>query len=190
MNKGIQFYVRDTKHAMKSKFVLCLGLVLGGGLFGPFTDSFADGIYTNDGFQMEPEINLVEKAGLDATLPATSWTNEVPWIVMDNALGELDRHYSLWATNTTIPPRLSKAVLTIFPSLSSASVNPQLKGLMWCNAVRMLGESHDPAMVSVLRPYLEQKDLADDPGGLGAGITTMRICDNAARAINLLSIYC
>jgi hypothetical protein len=167
---------------MKPKLFLCLALVLCGG----FIDSFADSFGTRDDFQLETEIHIVEKAASDAALPVASWTNGVPWIAMDNALGELDRHYSLWATNASIPPRLSKAVLTIFPSLTNASVNPQLKGQMWCNAIWMLGESHDPAMVSVLRPYLKEKDLAYDPGTLGDGITTSRICDDAARAINLL----
>ena len=41
-------------------------------------------------------------------------------------------------------------------------------------------------MIYILRHYLKEKALADDPGGLGVGITTMRICDDAARAINSL----
>ena len=41
-------------------------------------------------------------------------------------------------------------------------------------------------MVSVLRPYLKEKDLAEDTGTVGYGITTMRICDEAALAINSL----
>lgn len=118
---------------------------------------------------LEPVVSLVEKT--------------TSWMVLDDALSVLDQHYIVWTNDPSIPPRLSKAVLTLFPSLTNASVNPRLKGLMWCNAVRMLGESHDPAMVSLLRPYLKDKALANDPGGIGAGITTMRVCDDAAEAL-------
>ncbi len=149
-------------------------------LFSPLPGIWDDSL-------LEPVIEMIEKnASTATTVYKAAAPKQVSWIVIENALSVLDRHYSLWATNTTIPPRLSKSVLTIFPSLTNTSVNPQLKGQMWCNAVWMLSESHDPAMVSVLRPYLEEKDLADDPGGLGDGITTMRICDKAARAINSL----
>jgi hypothetical protein len=129
-------------------------------LFSPLPGIWDDSL-------LEPVIQMIERNASTATLVyKADAPKQVSWIVIENALSVLDRHYSLWATNTTIPPRLSKAVLTIFPSLTNATVTPQLKGQMWCNAVWMLGESHDPAMVSVLRPYLEDKDLADDPGGL------------------------
>jgi hypothetical protein len=170
---------------MKPKPLLCLALVLSGGLFGCFTNSFADDV--NDGFKLETEINLVEKAALDAALPATSWTNGDPWIAMDNALGEIDRHYSLWATNTSIPARLSKAVLTIFPSLTNASMpGPQPGNQMWCNAVNMLAQSHDLAMIAVLRPFLKNKVVAGDGSYWFEDRTPLRACDKTAIAISQL----
>ena len=124
---------------------------------------------------VEPVVRLIERAA----------TNSVKEFVIGNALMALDGHYDAWATNASIPPRLSKAVLEDCSNLTNTLVRPQL-GLGWCNSVQMLAETHDPAMVCSLRPFLKQKDLAYDPGGLGDGFTTMRICDEAAEAINQL----
>jgi hypothetical protein len=172
-----------TPPMMKPKTVLCLALVLGCG----FRDSFADGVGTSDGFQLEIEIHIVEQAALDALSPVASWTNGVPWFAMDNAIGEIDRHYSLWSTNTSIPPRLSKAVLTIFPSLTNISMpGPQPGNQMWCNAVSMLAGSHDLAMIAVLRPFLKNKVVAGDGSYWFEDKTPLRACDKAAIAISLL----
>jgi hypothetical protein len=170
---------------MKSKLILCLALVLSGGLFGCSTDSPPDDRNVNDGFQLETEVSVVEKAASNATLPVEGlMTNDDSWW---NALDELDRHYWLWATNTSIPPRLSKVVLAIYPFLTNGYANPQPKDIAgWFYPIIILGKTHDPAMASVLRPYLKDKDLADDPGGLNNGKTTMRICDEAEMAIDSL----
>jgi hypothetical protein len=170
---------------MKPKLILCLALVLSGGLFGCSTDLPPDERNVNDGFQLETEINVVEKAASNTTLSIEGLTtNDNSWW---NALDKLDRHYWLWATNTSIPPRLSKVVLAIYPSLTNGYANPQPEvGGGWFYPITILGKTHDPVMASVLRPYLKDKDLADDPGGLNDGETTMRICDEAASAIDSL----
>jgi hypothetical protein len=177
---------------MKPKLILCLALVLSSGLFGCSTTNSrlqnANGhdANANDDFQLETQIDLVEKAALDSALPDTNWTNKAPCFVLNDALDELERHHWLWATNPSIPPRLSRAVLTVFPSLTNASIDPRPGDQWWCNAMQMLGKTHDRAMINVLRPYLKEKDLAGDGGNLGAGISTLRICDEAAMAISSL----
>jgi hypothetical protein len=112
----------------------------------------------------------------------------VSWVVIDNALAVLDRHYSVWATDASIPPRLSAVVLTMFPSLTNASLSgPRPGDQMWCNAVRMLSESHDRKMLAVLRPLLKSKAMAGDGSyWMVEGNPPLRACDMAAIAIKRL----
>jgi hypothetical protein len=121
---------------------------------------------------LEPVVRLIEKTA--------------SWIVIDDALRVLDRHYSVWATNASIPPRLSKAALRLFPSLTNiARPSPKAGDQMWCNAVGMLAKTHDPAMIEVLRPFLKNKVVAGD-GLLSIDRTPLRACDEAAIAISSL----
>jgi hypothetical protein len=114
---------------MKPKLILCLALVLSGGLCGCSTNA--------------------QHSGQTAS---SSLTNDVSWW---NALDEIDRHYWLWETNTSIPPRLSKVVLAIYPCLTNGYANPQPKDIAgWFYPIIILGETHDTVTVSVLRPYL------------------------------------
>lgn len=137
---------------------------------------------------LEPVVNLIEKMASVSALHHTDTAKlkRVPWTVMDNALYVLDRHYSVWAKDASIPPRLSKAVLLAFPSLTNTSVSgPQPGNQMWCNAVQMLAKSHDLTMNAVLRPFLKVKVVAGD-GTMWSDKTPLRACDKAAIAITSL----
>jgi hypothetical protein len=195
---------------MKPKLLLCLALVLSGGLFGcciaradetnapvsnnatirgeiflqpkPFQlqPSIPDGW---DVVLLEPEVRMIEKTAYGSTNGRDS-------SIIENTLGVLDLHYSVWAKDRSIPPRLSKAVLTAFPFLTNSSLpeeNAEPSRSSWCDAVQMLGETHDPAMIKVLRPFLKYKVIAGD-GTMWAGseYTPLRACDKAAMAIKQL----
>lgn len=134
---------------------------------------------------LEPVIRLVEKCGAASSPGAFHNNGKPPWMVMDNALDVLDRHHSAWAGNASIPPRLSKAVLTLFPSFTdSAKPNPTPGNQMCCNVVRLLALTHDRAMIAVLRPLLKDKVVAGD--GAEERGAPLRACDEAALAIKRL----
>jgi hypothetical protein len=131
---------------------------------------------------LEPVVRLIEKTAADSAA--------VRWFVIYDALDVLDRHYSAWATNTSIPPRLSKAVLMLFPSLANAArPSPKPGDQMWCNAVGMLAQTRDAGMIAVIRPFLKDEVVAGD--GMvwiarGSGIQPLRACDETAVAIRKL----
>jgi HEAT repeat protein len=149
-------------------------------LFSPLPGVWDDSL-------LEPVVQFIGKNAPDAaTFYRADMPGRVSWIAIDDALEVLDRHYSVWATNDSVPRRLSAAVLTIFPSLTNASsLDPRPGDQMWCNAVRMLAETHDPAMIPVLRPFLKDYILAGD-GALWRDQTPVRACDEAAFAIKRL----
>jgi hypothetical protein len=118
---------------------------------------------------LEPVVRLVERTD--------------SWIAMDRAIYALNQHYAVWAGNAVIPARLSKALLAKFPSLTNASVaGPRPGEQLWCNAVGLLAETHDRAMIAVLRPFLRDKVVAGD-GSYWANEAPVRACDEAAVAI-------
>jgi len=123
---------------------------------------------------LEPVVSLVKKTAF--------------WIVMDDALSVLDQHYAVWARDASIPPRLSKPVLRMFPSLTNASLSGLQPGdQMWCNAVQMLAKTHDTAMLAVLRPFLKDKVMAGDGSyWMAEDRPPLRACDKAAIAIKKL----
>jgi hypothetical protein len=131
---------------------------------------------------LEPVVRLAEKTAEDSA-PSR-------WIVTCTVLEVLDLHYSVWATNASIPPRLSKAVLMLFPSLTNAiQPSPKPGDQIWCNAVGMLAKTHDAGMIAVIRPFLKDEIVAGD-GALwipqGSGLQPLRACDEAAIAIRKL----
>jgi hypothetical protein len=135
---------------------------------------------------LEPVVHLIEKCAAKSK-PANINVaqGKHPWMVMENALDVLERHHSVWAGDASIPPRLSKAVLTLFPSFKdTAKPNPPPGDQMWCNVVRMLAQTHDRAMIAVLRPFLKDKVVAGD--GAVEGGEPLRACDEAAMAIKQL----
>jgi hypothetical protein len=151
-------------------------------LFSPLPGIWDDSL-------LEPVIRMMEKnASTAALVYRADAPTSVSWVVIDNALAVLDRHYSVWSTNASIPPRLSAVVLTMFPSLTNASLSDPRPGTqMWCNAVRMLSESHDRKMFAVLRPFLKNKGLAGVGGyWMVEGNPPLRACDQAAIAIKRL----
>jgi hypothetical protein len=151
-------------------------------LFSPLPGIWDDSL-------LEPVIHMMEKnASTAALVYKEDAPKQVSWVVIDNALAVLDRHYSVWATNASIPPRLSAVVLTMFPSLTNAILlGPRPGNQMWCNAVRMLSETHDPTMIAVLRPYLKDKAMAGDGGyWMVKDNPPVRACDRAAIAIKQL----
>ncbi len=105
-----------------------------------------------------------------------------------NALEIMDRHYSDWAKDATIPPRLSKAVLRVFPTLleavqSSVVMRPGLDN--WYKSLTTLAETHDEAMVTVIRPFLKVKNISSIH--LVAGnYAPIRDCEVASNAIHHL----
>ena len=123
---------------------------------------------------LEPVVSLIEKTA--------------SWIVMDNALSVLDQHHAVWAGDASIPPRLSKALLTMFPSLTNTSLSgPRPGEQMWCNAVQMLAKTRDSAMLVVLRPFLRDKVVAGDGSyWMVEDRPPLRACDKAAIAIKEL----
>ncbi len=136
---------------------------------------------------LEGVVRLIEISGSDSTSQHTSKSKDAPWMVMDRAFSVLNRHYSVWATNASIPPRLSKAVLTTFPSLTNAAMpGPHPGDQMWCNAINMLAQTHNLAMVTVLRPFLKDKVVAGDGSMWIENRTPLRACDKAAISINQL----
>ncbi len=128
---------------------------------------------------LEPVIAVIEKAGKP---------NQVHWNVVDHALAVLDRHHSVWETNTAIPPRLSKAVLAMFPSLTNTAVSgPRPGEQMWCYALQMLAKTHDSEMIPVLRPFLTNKGMAGDGCyWIVEANPPLRACDRAAITIRQL----
>ncbi len=153
----------------------------------------APGIW-DDSF-IEPIIQAMETNAPNVALVYESGApRRVSWIAINNALAVLDRHHSVWTKDASIPPRLSAVVLTIFPSLTSASLaGPRPGDQMWCNAVNMLAQTHDSEMLAVLRPYLKDKGLAGDGSywrgdgdTLERAFTPGRACDRAAIAIKQL----
>src|ERR1022692_1703620 len=70
-------------------------------LFSPLPGIWDDSL-------LEPVIHMMEKnASTAALVYKEDAPKQVSWVVIDNALAVLDRHYSVWATNASIPPRLS-----------------------------------------------------------------------------------
>jgi hypothetical protein len=69
----------------------------------------------------------------------------------------LGRHYSSWAKDATIPPRLSKAVLAHHPSLSRNATGAGASSADPRYALGLLGQTHDPTMIPLLRPFLADK---------------------------------
>jgi len=123
---------------------------------------------------LEPVVSLVGKT--------------TSWIVIDNALSVLNQHHAVWAGNASIPPRLSEPLLKMFPTLTNASLSGPYPGdQLWCNAARMLAETHDEAMLAVLRPFLTNKVMAGDGSyWMVADDPPLRACDEAALAIEEL----
>jgi hypothetical protein len=150
-------------------------------LFSPLPGIWDDSL-------VEPVIRVIEENASAAKSFRAGTPIRVSWIVIDNALAVLDRHHSVWATDASIPPRLSKAVLTVFPSIKDVSLSgPHPGEQMWCNAVRLLAKTHDSEMIAVLRPFLKDEVVAGDGGYWMAKDTApLRACDNAAIAIKQL----
>lgn len=151
-------------------------------LFSPLPGIWDDSL-------LEPVIHVMEKNAATAALfYKDNAPKQVSWVVIDNSLDVLDRHYSVWEINTSIPPRLSKVVLTMFPSLTRDSApGPHPGEQMWCNAVAMLAKTHDLAMIAVLRPFLKSTGMAGDGGyWMVEGNPPLRACDRAAIAIKQL----
>ena len=81
-------------------------------LFSPLPGIWDDSL-------LEPVIHVMEKNDSTAALVyGAGAPNQISWVVIERALDVLDRHCSVWETNASIPPRLSKVVLTMFPSLT------------------------------------------------------------------------
>ena len=102
---------------------------------------------------------------------------EEPSIIFSGALDLLSKHYSAWAKDTSIPPRLSKAVLTAYPALSGAPGAGSAGG--WTYALGMLALTRDRSMITVLRPFLADKTPVSQ---IDRG-TPLRVSELASNAI-------
>jgi len=106
--------------------------------------------------------------------------------VFEDGFNVLDRHYAAWAKDESIPPRLSKAVLTAYPSLTgNTSSGAPLGSQTFSNAMMLLGHTHDRAMIAILRPFLSNKTV-DGNGVESLKHTPLRVCEMAANAIYAL----
>jgi hypothetical protein len=133
-----------------------------------------------------PQPGVWDDSLLELVVSLTAKTSS--WTTLDRALYVLDQRYAVWATIASIPPRLSQAVLIMYPSLTNAALSGARPGdWAWCIAVPMLAKTHDPAMLAVLRPFLANKGMAG--GGsywMTEGDPPLRTCDEAAIAISEL----
>ncbi len=107
-------------------------------------------------------------------LPVAEW----PSSIFSSALSLLDEHYTVWAKDATIPPRLSQAILTAYPALSRAPGGSSGGG-EWIYGLGMLGLTHDHAMIAVLRPFLADKTPVSQ---IDRG-TPLRVSELASNAI-------
>ncbi|MCD6049161.1 MAG: hypothetical protein K0Q55_564 [Verrucomicrobia bacterium] len=99
----------------------------------------------------------------------------------------LNEHHNDWASDATIPPRLSGAILATFPAVTNAAVTASLESVSWevSMALGMLWNSRDPAMIPVLRPYLKTKEIKYE-GRVKGQHSNMRVCDGVAAGISRL----
>lgn len=145
----------------------------------PWDDSFVQAI-----------VKLAEDLAVEPwpTQPRT----DPPSSLFGRAINVLDRHYSSWKDDATIPPRLSQAVLRFYPALlgPSTQASPGLAAPGSQNfriGVSLLAHTHDPAMMRVLLPFLSNTTV-DEFGLYSAnmpyGRTPLRVCELAANAIS------
>jgi hypothetical protein len=143
--------------------------------------------FWSDGFVM-PLVAIVEQGPVVPPRQGRGPSDvSVIMTAREKAMDVLDMHAAAWANDPTIPPRLSQAILNANPILTQAATeSPTAAGLTWWNwwtAVHLLAETRDPAAVSVLRPYLNMKDVAVDGYMSDNGQPSERVCDVAYTAI-------
>ncbi len=104
--------------------------------------------------------------------------------MLARVLSLLERHVEVWK-DPTVSLRLSKAVLTANPLLVDPPADPSLllsAEVPFNEALKRLGQTHDRAMIPVLRPFLRVNALF--PGD--AIRSAARICDLARDSIYVL----
>jgi hypothetical protein len=125
-----------------------------------------------DASLLEPIVSLVERISRERS--PKSWEQKT---AIGNALAYLDRMYTKWRDNPAIAPRLSAAVLRSWPA-------PEPSGMYaWSD---MLALTHDPTLIKVLRPYLDDGTLdtfTSQSSNMPYGVTPMRYSELAANAI-------
>lgn len=146
---------------------------------------------------VEPVVKAIESAAM-AVLPdelsAFGQTRGAP-ITISSGLNLLAMHYPAWSKDTTIAPRLSRAVLTAYPALNaraaSESANRATQGPKpgwepsshnFYHAMMLLVLTSDRAMIAVLRPFLANKEIGAG-GGYNSRRVPFRVCDLAANGI-------
>ena len=138
--------------------------------------AFTLGIW-DDSF-LEPVIRLVE------TSAAPSGSRTFPDSdALSYGIRFLDRNYSSWRQDASVPPRLSKAVREMHSGLKVQSVGA------FYNFVVLLAETHDRKMISFLRQYLTDKTIdqyTSLSANMPAGRTPMRYSELAANGISML----
>jgi len=101
---------------------------------------------------------------------------------LDNAMAVLNGHADEWAQDVAIRRRLSNTVLAAYPGLTNATARPQPVDSGWYECTTKLVQSHDLAMIPVLRQFLKDKTIAGS-GLKGEDFTPCRACDLAAAGI-------
>jgi hypothetical protein len=160
---------------------------------------YASHIWAND--FVEPLIRLGTDPIGDKTLPVVS--NAPPLVRLGMGSTEitkhrqvvelLDKHYSVWAGDATIGPRLHRALeeepASVGPWNNARSGKATLQFLCadpvrWGMHVQLLAYTHDPALITELRPYLDNSTLVDDGTMESSGrALSTRMCDFAHDAI-------
>jgi hypothetical protein len=105
---------------------------------------------------VEPLVQLAERTAGIATGAERTKPDPASWSSIYHVLRVLDRHHEKWPHDPSIPPRLSRAVLAILPGLVDPKQDPRPGEQLHSNAMSMLSMTRDPAMVAVLRPFLDE----------------------------------
>lgn len=104
---------------------------------------------------------------------------------LSRGIGLLDRNYASWSSDTSLPPRLSKAVRESKGALDGWNGTASA----FYNFVNLLVMTHDRTMIGVLRPYLMDRTI-DQFTSLSSimpsGRTPMRYSELAASGITRL----
>jgi hypothetical protein len=101
----------------------------------------------------------------------------------------LEKHYPVWAKDTTIGPHLSRALREESAYVGGKTGPATLQFLSadpdkWSRQVQLLAYTHDPAAIPELRPFLGNQTLVSDGTieSSGQALST-RMCDYAHDAI-------
>lgn len=99
---------------------------------------------------------------------------------LSRGVNVLDRHYASWTALTSVPPRLTRAIVEIHAALGLRS------GTAFYRFADLLAKTHDRAAIGVLRPFLSDKTIdhyTSLSSNMPAGRTPMRYSELAANGI-------